>query len=42
MSEIERSQFKPITITEGLYKIFGGIMKERLWEFMGKNGLRTE
>jgi len=41
--EVDRRDFRPITITEVSYKIFGGIMKKRLWEFLEMNGLlRTE
>jgi len=34
---------RPITINEFSYKVFGGVVKDKLWEYMCDNGLvRTE
>ena len=41
--EVGVKDFRPITITKSSYKLFGAIMKNRLWEHLEKNGLiRTE
>ena len=41
-SRMEKGDFRPVTVTEASYKIFGTILRERLERFAVENGLLRE
>ena len=42
VKSVDRSDFRPISVMEASYKLFGKIMGERLTEFADKNRLLRE